>query len=85
MLGNQCSCADVAAFGAFLENLNWVSCMCAFHYFRPAAQRGWGFDAEQGVFSASPACLRLCWCAALECGRSVRVCAASTKIRVRDG
>lgn len=51
------------AFGAFLENLNSVSYTCAFGFFRSAAQRGWGFDAEQGRFP----CLRRCCCAAGAC------------------
>lgn len=47
---------------------------------------GVGDSTRSRAFSLSPACLRLCWCAASECRRSVRVCAASTKIRVRgDG
>lgn len=68
---------------------------CAFHTcvvycLGSSAQRGRGFDAEQGVFSPCSTSLRRvshCWCAAPECRRSVRVCvrAASAEITGRDG
>lgn len=67
------------AFGAFLENLNSVSSTCAFgfFFFSLCCSQGLGFRRGARAFSMSETVLL--------CRRSVRVCAASATIRVRDG
>ena len=78
---NQCSCGDL---GHFLKILIEFHIRVRFIIF-VRLLRGVGVSKWSRAFSVSPACLTLRGCAALHCRRSVRVCAASTKIRLHDG